>query len=129
MGMAKRVWQKNGWQKNEGNGIVVNCIIFLPLIFLPLIEHVVEMLFDFAFEVQSDLIDVTKFDECPSAIGLEVVDAGHPIVFHRGFLFFGVFSTIAFNLNYQLQIVWGSIGTSWTPNQTCRELPIPDCDS
>ena len=58
--------------------MVVNCIIFLPLIFLPLIHHCVEVMFDLALEIHSDLIDIAKFDKGPPSKGLEVVDAWNP---------------------------------------------------
>ena len=40
-------------------------IIFLPLIFLPLIHHCVEVMFDLALEIHSNLIDLAEFDNGP----------------------------------------------------------------
>ena len=51
---------------------MLDYIIFLPLIFLPFVNHCIEVTFDFALEINSDLIDVAKFDKGPSSIGLEI---------------------------------------------------------
>ena len=51
IGMAKNEWQKNG-----EDGFGSDYIIFLPLIFLPFMNHCVEVTFDLAFEVNSNLI-------------------------------------------------------------------------
>ena len=71
-------------------------------------EHLFEADFDQIAGILLHFVDIAKLGEGPSAVSIEPVHAGNSIVLHRHFLVFCVLSTIALDLDDQLERVVGA---------------------
>ena len=71
-------------------------------------EHLFEADFDQIAESLLHFLDVAKLGEGPSAVSVEPVHAGDPIVLHRHFLVFCVLSAVALDLDDQLEKAVGA---------------------
>lgn len=63
----------------------------------------------FLLEVILHLVDVGELGEGPAAEALLIVHSGNPVGVHRGLLLLGVFLAVAFDLDDEVERVFGAM--------------------